>query len=116
MFGRSTANWLIIEHADGRLEDRGFVDMEVRLAVINLGERQDDLDMRPLLRAWCDQSGWKGGVRLDPGDKTDGTEPLPVVMKGGERRLWHIGRGAYALAKARGFLTPIGEDLQAAAG
>lgn len=109
MIGNTTPTWLIIEYPDGGLEDKGFVDMSIRMPVMELEKPADAQETRHMLRAECPETGWKGGVAMDAGDWDQNTvrSPLTVVMPDGTKQKWHIGRGAYEFVRTHAFLWPI---------
>lgn len=109
---QTVETWLIIQHEDGRLEDKGFVKMRITMPEFTVGDgvkHPNPLDTRQTLSVKCEATGWKGAVKLEPEDHAEGGElvsPLKVVKESGTE-LWHIGRNAYAFVKRHAYLWPI---------
>ncbi|MGV3617361.1 MAG: hypothetical protein ACO1SV_18705 [Fimbriimonas sp.] len=96
--------WLIVEHADGRLEDLGFVETQ---RYVSLPESQAE-EAPGLKLRWRTADDLRQGATLIAPEHRDAegnpVSPYPVALPDGTHQLWHLGRAAHRKATDCGLL------------
>jgi hypothetical protein len=104
--------WLIVEHADGRLEDLGFVETQMHVSIVEPQEEGEEVplaDEAPRLKLrWRTKDSLRQGTTLvGPANRdSEGNlvQPYQAVTPDGARQLWYLGREAHRKATDCGLL------------
>ncbi len=108
---RSTARErLVVEHADGWLEDLGFVDFELRPEVLDT--RMANLNARNFRLQWRSDATARSSAAMVTAADISGNRParpLEVRMRNGERQYWFFGSNAESRLTAANLYSTRGQ-------